>query len=253
MKWGQTILASLCRATVVLWMAAYLAWGAVGASQEAEGTDRRAIVQPRAVEVEPRPAAASGPQPTPVSVSQAVLRDGAALLDRAGSFPALSCSYESFPNFLSYAGAMRALGARFVVVRQRRIVGEWDLATRDFREGAPAGAFSPRARDYTEEPALRPVAQSARERFGPGAVVMMVVPRAIDAGLFGGIAHALRERGDPHDRYRELLGRYERGEDGGVRILLERGRREDGTAVALDLVFDLGAIASLAERVPAAS
>ncbi len=254
MKWGQTLLAVLCRGTVVVWIAAYLAWGVLTTRTEPERSDPRVTVEPRQSDAAP-PVAAPTPaaEPSAVAVTEAALSEGAALLERAGSFPALSCSYDQFPSFLSYAQAMQGLGARFVVVRQRRIVGEWDLASRSFRESAPEGTFSPRARDYTEEPALREVARGARERFGAGAVVMMVVPRSIDAGLFGGIAHELAQRGDQHDHYRELLGRYERGEDGGLRIRLESGRREDGTAVPFDLVFDLGAIASLADRAPAAS
>jgi hypothetical protein len=252
MRWGQRMLAALCRGTVVVWIAAYLAWGVVGTATEPVRSDLHVTVEPRP---QPPAVAATAPiaEPSPVAVTEAALREGIALLERAGSFPALSCSYDQFPSFLSYARAMQGLGARFVVVRQRHIVGEWDLASRTFRERAPEGSFSPRARDYTEEPALRQVAQVAREHFGPDAVVMMVVPQSIDAGLFGGIAHALAQRGDPHDGYRELLGRYERGEDGALRIRLESGRREDGTTVPLDLVFDLGAIASLADRTPAAS
>lgn len=157
-----------------------------------------------------------------------------------GDFPVLSCSYESFPSFLAYARSMAALGARFVVVQHKRIVGSIDIDSGAL--GAPAldGAYSPRARDYTGEPRLARLARSARNRFGSGAVVMMLVPRELDAVLFGGIARVLAERGDHHGAYREIRGRYERGADG-IRLHVDAGVRPDGTRVDLDLLFDLGA------------
>jgi hypothetical protein len=83
---------------------------------------------------------------------------------------------------------------------------------------------------------------AARARFGPDAVVMMLVPRAIDAGLFGGIARVLADRGHPHAEFSEIRGRYERS-GGGVRLRLDAGIRADGSRVALDSVFDLDALA----------
>jgi len=136
---------------------------------------------------------------------------------------------------------MSSLGARFVVVRRRQIVGSIDLETAAIGDAAVGAAFSPRARDYTGEPGLAKPARRARERFGQGAVVMMLVPREIDAGLFGGIARRLAESGDHHDAYREIRGRYERA-NGGVRLRVEAGIRSDGTRVAMDLLFDLDAI-----------
>ena len=53
----------------------------------------------------------------------------------------------------------------------------------------------------------------------------------------------LAERGDQHDAYREIRGRYERAADG-VRLRVDSGVRSDGTNVAMDLLFDLGAITS---------
>ena len=82
------------------------------------------------------------------------------------------------------------------------------------------------------------------------AVVMMLVPRDVDAGLFGGIARALAARGDRHDRYREIIGRYERAPDGGVRLRVERGLRADGSEVPIGLLFDLTAITRLAGAAP---
>jgi len=158
----------------------------------------------------------------------------------------LSCTYEDFASFDAYARAMAGLGARFVVVRQRRIVAAIDPATSRFEEtevAALGGSFSPRARDYTGEPALAPLTRAARERFGAGAVVMMLVPREVDAALFGGIARALASRGDHHEAYREIRGRYQRAPAGGLQLRVDRATRTDGGEVAMDLLFDLAEVA----------
>jgi hypothetical protein len=137
---------------------------------------------------------------------------------------------------------MTERGARFVVVRRREILAEVDVESGAIREGAPRGAFSPRARDYSGEPGLARAERLALARFGGAAMVMMLVPRALDAGLFGGIALALERRGEAHARYRELEGRYELGADGGLRLRVESGTRTDGSHHALGLLFDLDAI-----------
>ena len=231
-----------CRAVVVVWIAGYLAWSAGGAPIEP-------LVAPARVTFEAAEARVREPEakPVPTPVTAAGVEQGEALLDAPGSFPALTCRYDRFEGFTHYARAMHALGARFVVVRQRRIVGEWDLAAGKLREPTLGGAYSPRARDYSEEPALRDVASRARTEFGAGAEVMMLVPRVLDAGLFGGVATALRERGDSHHAYRELRGRYQRGSGGGVQIVIEDGLRPDGSVAPIDLVFDLAEIAAVAE------
>jgi hypothetical protein len=192
----------------------------------------------------PEPPAPSEPQPEPETLTRVGAGDlsrGSELLG-GGDFPVLSCSYESFPTFLAYARAMASLGARFAIVRRREIVGSIDVATGAVSAPVFDSAFSPRARDYTGEPGLTALARRAREQFGAGAVVMMLVPRHFDAGLFGGISRVLAERGDRHDAYREIRGRYERAA-GGVRLRVDAAVRPDGSRVDLDLLFDLGAIA----------
>jgi hypothetical protein len=140
---------------------------------------------------------------------------------------------------------MTRLGARFVVVRSREIVGTVDLETGATGSFA-GGAFSPRARDYTGEPGLAPLARAARESYGERSVVMMLVPRRLDSGLFGGLARALAEQGEPHGGLREIRGRYERGPAGGIRLRLEEAVRRDGTSIPLEALFDLGQIAGAA-------
>ncbi len=71
----------------------------------------------------------------------------------------------------------------------------------------------------------------------------MLVPRALDAGLFGGIARALEAQGDSAGAYREIQGRYLPPIDAGIRLRVEAGVRRDGSRVPLDLLFDLGQIA----------
>ena len=157
----------------------------------------------------------------------------------------LSFGYEDFPSFRSYARAMVRLGARFVVVRRREIVGSVDLETAATGSFG-GGSFSPRARDYTGEPGLAPLARVARARFGERSVVMMLVPRRMDAGLFGGLARVLAEQGEPQASLREIRGRYERGPAGGVHLRLEAAVRLDGTVIPMDGLFDLGQIAGAA-------
>jgi len=175
----------------------------------------------------------------PHRVASADFAEGEVLLDAAGDFPVLSLSYDAFPSFGAYARAMRRLGARFVVVRSRDILGEIDLESGAIAFSALGGSFSPRARDYSDEPDLARMARTLRKRFGPKAVVMMLVPRSLDAGLFGGVARALEQRGEVRESLREIQGRYERGASGGVQLRLEGALRSDGSRIALDAVFDL--------------
>lgn len=52
----------------------------------------------------------------------------------------------------------------------------------------------------------------------------------------------LAERGDRHDAYREIRGRYEQT-GSGIQLRVDTGVRRDGTRVDLDLTFDLAEIA----------
>ena len=239
---GGRTLRLTCQLAVVSWIGLYLAWP--DPQDLSDAADRIARVMPRPeLPPERRPPAAEESAVAPTRVGSAELAEGARWLDGEGSFPALSCSYEDFDSFASYARAMTALGARFVAVRHRSVVGALDLD----RGWAPASAvnasFSPRARDYRDEPALARLSREAQERYGDGAEVMMLVPRKLDAGLFGGIARALARTGRAPDELQEIRGRYQRGPDGGVRLRVEGAVRRDGTPLALDLLFDLGAIA----------
>jgi hypothetical protein len=197
----------------------------------------------------PAPEAESPPEPravaTPPRAPSADERaEGEALLDAGGRFPALSFGYDDFPSFLAYARAMQRLGARFVVVSRRQIVGSVDLDTGSLGPPSLDGAFSPRARDHGGEPGLGVLADAARRRFGAESDLRMLVPRSVDAGLFGAIARLLAERGEDRDALREIRGRYERGPDGGVHLRVEAAVRRDGTAVPLDALIDLGGLAS---------
>jgi hypothetical protein len=209
-------------------------------SAQAAPTTEPPAAAPRAQEVAPR------------AVVAADLRSGAALLEGGGAFPALTASYDGLHSFAAYAAAMQTLGARFFVVRDRRIVGEIDVMSGAIEAASADGAFSPRARDYSGEPALAGPARRVRSRFGGDAAVRMLVPRALDAGLFGSIARALAERGRDHRDYAELIGHYERPAGGALRLRLEEGVHLDGRRERVDLVFDLDAIARLGHSGPAA-
>ncbi len=247
----RPLLAWSARLAVLGWLAAFLAWPAAEAPRsEALLEAARIAARPELPPApEPEPATAKPPEPAretparPASVGASEIAAGEKLLFGDGRFPVLSSSYEDYPSFAAYAEAMSALGARFVVVERRRIVGAVDPATGAVSEGPVVGSFSPRARDYSGERGLAPLARAARLRFGSDAVVMMLVPRAVDAGLFGGIARELAARGEQPEGYSELHARYRRGPGGAVRIELLGGTRRDGSEAPLDLVFDLSAIA----------
>lgn len=245
-------LRSLSRLGVALWIGFALAQ-----LEPSPAPETAAEVESRVAPLRPQPppptqAHAAPPEPSPVGVHE--IDAGMELLAAGGRFPVLTCGYDDFGSFARYAGAMRSLGARFVVVERRRIQAEIDLERGSMRPGPPGPGFSPRARDYSGEAALSGLARQARERFGPGAEVMMLVPRELDAGLFGGIARSLRERGESPDLYRELRGAYQADGRGGVLLLLEEGIRQDGSRAGLELLFDLGQIAAVvrAEPVPEA-
>jgi hypothetical protein len=236
-----------CHVVVLLWLAALLAWPRPREEvPEAEPEQARILPRPDAV-----PSAALPTSPTAVSPRE--VAEGSRFLEASGRFPVLSSSYADFASFAAYARAMASLGARFVVVRDREIVGSVDPQTGSVGGPDLPRAFSPRARDYTGEPGLAALGRVARERFGEGSVVMMLVPREIDAGLFGGIAGALARRGESHLEFREILARYERGPSGGVRLRVDAAVRLDGSRLAMDLLFDLGQIARVAAAAPGPS
>ncbi len=245
---GPRLLGVVSRSVIAIWIGAYLAWIAADRRLEPPDLDALARIQPLLEEaLRETPPPARDESREPLQVARSDLAQGAELLDASGSFPALSFSYEDFVSFRGYARAMEALGARFVVVRHREILGSIDLETGGIDEGVPGAAFSPRARDYTGEAGLGKLSRVARKRFGGDAVVMMLVPRAIDAGLFGSIARVLSERGDRHNAYREIRGRYQRAPGGGVRLRIDSGVRIDGSEVGLDLLFDLTDIARMGD------
>ena len=237
---------------------AVIAWGIALAASLAPRVDpttepTRARLQAVAVEMpEPDPArepAAAPPAASPVAeITAEDLERGSALLSGAGRFPVISASYAGLDSFGRYAAAMTALGARFAVVQSRAIVGEIDLASGAIGEASLDRPFSPRARDYSDEPALAEPARRVRKRFGPDAEIMLLVPRSLDAGLFGGIARELAASGDGHAAYRELEGRYERGANGSLLFRLVSGLRMDGRRVALGAVFDLDALTQRGAR-----
>jgi hypothetical protein len=232
------------RAVAASWLAATLAFLGSGPPDGGPGREATARIEVAAL--------ASGAEgaPAPPARSAQTLGIGAAEIARGheilagGSFPVVVASYSDFPSFRDYALAMDALGARLAVVRGQRIVGSVDLARNEVGARPLAGAFSPRARDYADEPGLTELAQAARARFGAGAEVMMLVPREIDAGIFGGLAAALSRRGDDPDAFREVRARYLRAPGGGVAIQVDAAVRRDGSELALDARFELRAIAA---------
>lgn len=178
------------------------------------------------------------------TVAEADVARGSALLTGDGGFPVLESRYESFGSFREYARAMQGLGARFVVVERRAILGTIDPWTLQPGELRDAASLSPRARDYAGEPALLAAGRTVRQRHGRRAEIMMLVPRRIDAALFGGIARALAVRGQDPSAYRQILARYERGPGGTLHLRVETAVGKDGHEEPLPLLFDLRRLVS---------
>jgi len=193
----------------------------------------------------PAPAAASiqAPPLPLVAVDETDVARGGTLLAGETGFPTLESRYEGYGSFAEYARAMQRLGARFVVVSRREIVGTidpWTLETGAL--GDPAG-LSPRARDFAGEPELVRAGRAVRRDHGVRAQVMMLVPHRIDAGLFGGISRAIEARGDEAASYRQIRAHYERGPGGTLRLRVETAVRRDGREDPLPLLFDLDRLA----------
>lgn len=276
MTGAHVVLSTVSRTVVVVWIAAGLLWSF--SAREPVTPERVALTwnepepppeaapepEPQepppsepAAEPEPPPEVAPEPEPEPepetkspapappiraVAIDAADLDRGDPLLDGAGAFPPVESSYSEFGSFAAYAGAMEELGARFVVIRARKIVARIDVATGSMGPVGVSARFSPRARDYSGEPALSSAARSARARYGPRAEVMMLVPRSVDAALFGAIARELEQRGTAPSEVRRIQARYQRSPSGGVALRVDAGRHRDGSAVPLGLLFDLSQI-----------
>ncbi len=235
--------------TVCFWFSAWLAWQGL----EAEMSDafpreaERVWIDPPTANPPSATPSKSSPPATQLAMEIGLedIAAGDALLRGSETFPILNSSYSAFGSFDAYARAMTNLGARFVVVRQREIVSGVELASGQWVPFAAAQTLSPRARDYSDEAALRGPTERARQEFGNDAGVMMLVPKTLDAGLFGGIASMLLRNGEEPAGFRELRGRYEPGPSGGIRFRVESGVRGDGREVPMDYLFDLRAIAAL--------
>lgn len=196
---------------------------------------------------EAAPAANAAPLDAPavplLAVDEGDVARGGTLLREDAGFPMLESRYESYGSFRDYAAAMRRLGAEFVVVHQHTIVGTIDPWTLETGRLTDPAALSPRARDYAGEPELLRAGRAVRHDVGSRAEVMMLVPRRMDAGLFGGIARALEARGREPSSYREIRARYERGPGGSLRLRVEAAVRRNGDEEPLPLLFDLDQLA----------
>ncbi len=243
----------VCHLAVAVWIGAFLAWRAIGlpaavpvdAPQEAQLRPLPEPPEPAASAPEPEASAPAEAPPTPevIDVGRAALDRGDALLSDGGSFPVLSFRYDGLGSFRGYARAMERLGARFVVVRQREIVAQVNPDSGALAEPDVDSRFSPRARNYSDEPALSGLARDVRSRFGGEAEVMMLVPRRLDAGLFGGIAEGLAGRGLSHRSLREIQGGYGLGPAGGLGVRIDSAEARDGSRLALGWWIDLETLA----------
>ena len=83
-----------------------------------------------------------------VAVDEADVARGGALLTGDAGFPTLESRYEGYGSFRDYARAMQRLGARFVVVDRREIVGTIDPWTLETGALGEIGRASCRERVY---------------------------------------------------------------------------------------------------------
>lgn len=69
---------------------------------------------------------------------------------------------------------------------------------------------------------------------------MMLVPREVDARIFGGVAGALSRRGGDPNAFQEVRARYLRMPGGAVGLAVDAARRGDGSEVPVGVRLDLG-------------
>jgi len=232
---------------------AYLAWGLALAAPDGQEQSRltaapvERLLKLAALAPLPEPEPAPAPEaskPRSVVASTADVTRGEALLAGERPFPALSASYAAYGSFQQYAASMVRLGARFVVVRSRAVVGSADLRSGRFGKVAALAGFSPRARNYTDEPALRTLARAAQQRYGAGASLRMIVPRRLDAALFGALARAIEAQGSSLADLREIRGRYHPSAAGGIVLATESLVTRAGKVLPFALRIDLSRVMS---------
>lgn len=252
------------RVAVVLWLGVALAWlGGRASPDEVEMVsvtalqeslqallEQAPIEQEQPVAPKPEETPRQSPQSqrsTPVSdrvaparhAEAAEIASGQRILDGDDAFPALSASYDDFRSFADYTSAMSSLGARFVVIQHREIVARIDPNGAVLSEPGGLAGFSPRARNYSDEPGLRAMKRAVESRYGPGAAIRMLVPREIDAALFGAIERVLLDEGRSPAELREVRGRYRPAHGGGVEFHVEAAVKRDGRSEPLSLRLDL--------------
>jgi len=193
-----------------------------------------------AVSEAPPPSTAS---PTVVADAR-VLAAGTRALEDEGSLAPLLMDYDAV-GFADYVDLLRGLGATAVVISgDADVVGEIDLTSGEISTFRAERPYSPRARDYSDEPEVaRTIARVRRELHDESVTILVAVPANVDALLLGALIEKLETLGLDPDGFREFTGRYEQAGGTGLVAHIEHGTTHDGRRHDLGVRVDIGSLA----------
>jgi hypothetical protein len=242
--------AGRARHGAVAFAAIVAALGVWGADYEADAPEVIAAFEnskppPRP---EPEPIEVSvGEDPPPdtesptVVASARLLAAGARALEEEGSLPPLLMDYDAV-GFAHYVELLRGLGATAVVISgDADVVGEIDLTSGEISAFRAERPYSPRGRDYSDEPEVaRTIARARRELDDESVTILVAVPADVDALLLGALIVKLESLGLEPGGFREFTGRYEQADGAGLVAHIEHGITHDGRRHELGVRVDIG-------------
>jgi hypothetical protein len=208
----------------------------------------------------PAPPASPPPQQTrsqrplvlqEIRATPALLQQGVMMLgprgERLGAFPAIIAQYRRTLGFRRYAVAMQALGGRFVLWdrRARTLAFELDPITGRVYpvDTTRLRGLSPRSRDVSDEPALRPSIERVQQ-VGHNAhhAALVLVPLAVDYAMLAGLKQALQATGLSLQAFTTFHGVYTLRE-GDLLLTITSGTTRRGQEVQLRISCNLSALA----------
>ena len=180
----------------------------------------------------------------PVLASAGLLAAGARALQEEGSLPPLLMDYDAV-GFAHYVEILHGLGATAVVISgEAEVLGEIDLTSGEISAFHAEHPYSPRGRDYSDEPEVaRTIARVRRELDDESVTVLVAVPANVDALLLGALIAKLESLGLDPAGFREFTGRYEQADGTGLIAHIEHGITHEGRRHALGVRVDIGSLA----------